>query len=91
MKAHKYRRNYNTFFLNDNAFDIWRYYRQGLRYHEQLPSGFFENQTWGALHKAWIRYYIARDKLEPDKEIYYAKLIQSYKRSWDWISQSSNV
>ena len=80
MRAHKYRRNYNTFFSKHDAFDTWKYYRQGHRYHEQLRSGFFTNQTWGALHKAWVGYYIARDKSEPDKEIHYAKVIQKLQK-----------
>ncbi len=79
MRAHKYRRNYDTFFIK-HGFDPLKYYRESHKYHEQLPSGFFENQTWGALHKAWIGYYIARDKLEPDREIYYAKVIQKLQK-----------
>ena len=27
-----------------------------------LDSGFFENQVWGALHKAWKGYTIAKNK-----------------------------
>lgn len=65
MRAHKYRRNYNTFFIK-YGFDPWKYYIKGHRYNKQLRSGFFENQTWGALHKAWVGYCIARDKLEFD-------------------------
>lgn len=80
MKAQKYRRNYDTHFSKRDAFHTWKYYRQGLRYHEQLPSGFFTNQTWGALYKAWIGYWIAIDKLEPDREIYYAKVIQNLQK-----------
>ncbi|HLN35055.1 MAG TPA: hypothetical protein VK250_07205 [Nitrososphaeraceae archaeon] len=80
MKTHKYRKNYNTFLSKYDAFDPWKYYRQGLRYHEQLPSGFFTNQTWGALNKAWVGYCIARDKFEPDREIYYAKVIQKLQK-----------
>jgi hypothetical protein len=32
-----------------------------------LDSGFFENQVWGALHKAWKGYIIAKTKDEYDK------------------------
>ena len=31
-----------------------------------LDSFHFENQTWGALHKAWKGYVIAKNKDEPD-------------------------
>ncbi|HJS63781.1 MAG TPA: hypothetical protein VJ767_02855 [Nitrososphaeraceae archaeon] len=34
----------------------------------------------GALYKAWLGYWITIDKLEPDKEIYYAKVIQKLQR-----------
>jgi hypothetical protein len=57
-----------------------KYYRESQKYHERLPSGYHVNQTWGALHKAWVGYWIARDKLEPDKEIYYAKVIQKLQK-----------
>jgi hypothetical protein len=29
---------------------------------EMLDSGFFENQAWGGLHKAWKGYTIAKNK-----------------------------
>jgi hypothetical protein len=29
---------------------------------EMLDSGFFENQAWGGLHKAWKEYTIAKNK-----------------------------
>jgi hypothetical protein len=80
MRALKYSRNYNKFFSKHDAFDTRKYYRQGLRYHQQLPSGFFANQTWNALYKAWVGYWITIDKLEPDKEIYYVKVIQKLQR-----------
>ena len=31
-----------------------------------LPSGYYENQVWGALHKAWVGYNIAISKWEFD-------------------------
>jgi hypothetical protein len=42
-----------------------------------LDSFHFENQTWGALHKAWKGYVIANDKDEPDKMKYFAIVIQT--------------
>ena len=50
MGAFKSRRNYNTFF-NKNRWDVGKYFREGYRYHEVLPSGYYTNQTRGALHK----------------------------------------
>ena len=38
-----------------------------------LESGFFENQVWGALRKAWKGYMIAKNKDEYDKM---ARIIQ---------------
>src|SRR5438445_353272 len=34
-------------------------------------------QTWGALHKAWKGYVIAKNKYEHDKIEYYASVIQN--------------
>ena len=45
-----------------------------------LDSGYLENQTWGALHKAWKGYIIAKTKYELDKEYYYAEVIQKLPR-----------
>jgi hypothetical protein len=41
-----------------------------------LDSGFFENQVWGALHKAWKGYTIAKNKDEYDKMELYAHRVQ---------------
>jgi hypothetical protein len=41
-----------------------------------LDSGFFENQIWGALLKAWKGYVIAKNKDEFDKMLHYADIIQ---------------
>jgi hypothetical protein len=41
-----------------------------------LESGFFENQVWGALGKAWRGYKIAKNKDEFDKMLHYADIIQ---------------
>ena len=79
MRSHKYRRNYNTFFIK-YGLDPWKYYREGFKYHKILPSTYYENQTWGALHKAWVGYWIAKDKFEYDKKEYYAKVIRKMQR-----------
>jgi hypothetical protein len=43
---------------------------------KHLDSFFFENQVWGALHKAWKGYVIAKNKDEFDKMLHYADIIQ---------------
>ena len=43
---------------------------------KMLESGFFENQVWGALHKAWKGYVIAKNKDEYEKMERYACIIQ---------------
>jgi hypothetical protein len=43
---------------------------------KMLDSGFFENQVWGALHKAWKGYVIAKNKDEYEKMEHYACIIQ---------------
>ena len=57
------------------------YYKRGLKYGERiLPSGFFESQTWGALHKCWIGFIIAKEKEEWDKIDLYAERIQKLQK-----------
>ena len=43
---------------------------------KMLESGFFENRVWGALHKAWKGYVIAKNKDEYNKMELYARRIQ---------------
>jgi hypothetical protein len=38
---------------------------------KMLDSSFFENLVWGALHKAWKGYVIAKNKGEDDKMVHY--------------------
>jgi hypothetical protein len=45
-----------------------------------LDSFNFENQTWGALHKAWKGYVIAKNKDELSRMKYYAIVIQKLER-----------
>jgi hypothetical protein len=57
------------------------YYKRGLKYGDRiLPSGFFESQIWGALHKCWIGFVIAKEKMEWDKIEIYAKRIQHHEK-----------
>ena len=50
MRAHKYRRNYNTFYIR-HGFDPLKHHRENLKYHERLPSGYHVNETWGGLQQ----------------------------------------
>lgn len=45
-----------------------------------LDSFYFENQTWGALHKAWKGYVIAKNKDEFERLEYYAEVIQKLQK-----------
>jgi hypothetical protein len=65
--------------------DILRKYRESSRKgsyqiytckSKMLKSGFFENQTWGALHKCWKGYIIALNRFEVEEMRKYATRIQ---------------
>jgi hypothetical protein len=43
---------------------------------KELKSGYYENEVWGALHKAWKGYVIAKNKEGDDKMEHYAGIIQ---------------
>lgn len=45
-----------------------------------LDSFYFENQTWGALHKAWKGYVIAKNKEEFERMEHYAGVIQKLQK-----------
>jgi hypothetical protein len=45
-----------------------------------LESGWYDTQTWGSLHKAWIGYVIAKNKGEFDKQIQCTSIIQKLQR-----------
>ena len=45
-----------------------------------LSSGFFASQTLGALHKCWIGFIIAKEKLEWEKIDLYAGRIQELEK-----------
>ena len=79
MKSHKYRYSFDKF-LKLKKWDPYKGYKYGQRYSRMLPSGYYENQVWGALHKAWIGYCIAINKREFGRKIKYAKRIQKLQR-----------
>jgi hypothetical protein len=56
--------------------DPFRYYKKGLKYGDyMLPSGYFVSQTYGALHKCWIGFVIAKKKWDWEKIDLYAERI----------------
>jgi hypothetical protein len=80
-----YRVKYYKFNRHRPLFDLHRYVKYSLKKtnymantgrSKLLPSLYYENETWGALHKAWKGYLIGKDKDEYDKMEYYASVIQ---------------
>ena len=76
-------------FNRDRSLDPLQKYRKSCRklsYNAKrdnlhmLDSFHFENQTWGALHKAWKGYVIAKNKDELSRMKYYAIVIQKLER-----------
>jgi hypothetical protein len=74
MKYHRFNRKSST-----DSVQKLRESSRKLRYlalRDKLrvsDSFYFENQTWGALHKAWKGYVIAKNKYEPEKIEYYGE------------------
>jgi len=46
-----------------------------------LDSYYFENQAWGALHKCWKGYVIAKNKDEHEKMGLYGRRIQEWQHA----------
>jgi hypothetical protein len=46
-----------------------------------LDSFYFENQAWGALHKCWKGYVIAKNKDEHEKMEIYGRRIQEWQHA----------
>jgi hypothetical protein len=79
VRSHKYRYSFDKF-VRLKKWDPYKGYKYGRRYSKMLPSGYYENQAWGALHKAWVGYNIAISKWEFDNQIKYAKIIRKLQR-----------
>ena len=81
MKSQRYRISNDKFWRTYGKKLSFAYYKRGSKYGDRiLPSGYFESQTWGALHKCWVGFVIAKDKMEWDKIDLYAKRIQNLER-----------
>ena len=79
MRYHKYKYSFDKW-LKLKRWDPYKHYRKGQRYYEILRSGYYENQTWGALNKCWLGFVIAKEKYEWDKLDMYARRIQRLEK-----------
>jgi hypothetical protein len=83
LKSQRYRISNDKVWkiYGQRAKDPYKYFKKGWKYGDRLlPSGFYESQTWGTLHKCWIGFVIAKEKMEWDKIDLYAKRIQNIER-----------
>lgn len=78
MKSQRYRISNEKFWIRYGKKLSFVYYKKSLKHGDRiLPSWYFESQTWGALHKCWVGFVIAKEKMEWDKIDLYAKRIQN--------------
>jgi hypothetical protein len=78
MKCHRFNRD-RSFAATFSRLANWRknqMYKINTNRSRLLDSCYLDSQTWGALHKAWKGYIIAKNKDELDKLLYYAEVIQ---------------
>jgi hypothetical protein len=85
MRAHKFRHNYHKDYvaMKKGTYDYSKIYRVFYKHGTILETGWYDTQTWGALHKAWLGYVIAKNKGEYDKQIHYASIIQKLQKELD--------
>ena len=57
-------------------FEKLKYKEKTGRLGKLLDSGFYEDQTHGALQKAWVAYMISSKKADLERKRYYAAVIQ---------------
>jgi hypothetical protein len=79
MKYYRFNRKgrYDTFSLNTYLKSQKKTeYMVNTKRSKKLESFFLENQVWGALHKCWKGYTVAKNKDEHDKMEIYARRIQ---------------
>jgi len=85
MRSHKFRHNYHKDYvaMKKGTYDYSKIYRVFHKHGTLLDSGWYDTQTWGALHKAWLGYVISKNKNEFDKQIQYAFIIQKLQKELD--------
>lgn len=78
MKYYRFNRDrsYTTRFGRLMASHRKLMYMVGTNRSRLLNSCYFESETWGALHKAWKGYKIAKNKYEVNNLFHYAEIIQ---------------
>ena len=79
MRYHKYKYSFDKW-SRQKRWDPMMHHRKGRKYYDLLHSGYFENQTWGALNKCWLGFVIAKEKNEWDKIDMYARRIQRLEK-----------
>jgi hypothetical protein len=75
---------YHRFNRRRSIFGLYNFYKSSKKRDYMVKTGrsklldsfYFENQVWGALHKCWKGYIIAKNKGEDDKMQVYARRIQ---------------
>lgn len=83
LKSQRYRASNDKFWkrLGQRINAPYRYHKKGLKYGDyMLPSVYYTSQTWGALHKCWVGFVIAKDHDEWDNIELYARRIQKLER-----------
>jgi hypothetical protein len=77
MRYYKFNRDKTIFLLHKYGKSLKKTsYMANTNRSKLLDSFFYDSQTWGALHKAWKGYVIAKNKHEYDKLEHYASIIQ---------------
>ena len=58
MKSHRFRHNYKKGYLakKNGTYDYSKLYRVFQKHGTLLESGYYDTQTYGALHNAWLGY-----------------------------------
>ena len=71
----------------------FKYEKKAVKYYyRQLKSGYFENQGWGALHKAWlgvIPLHVTNGN--SIKKLCMPRESNDYKESWDLSCPNLNA
>lgn len=77
MRYYKFNKNRSIFSLHRYGKSLKKMsYMINTNRSKLLDSFFYGNQTWGALHKAWKGYIIAKNKHEYSRLEHYAAVIQ---------------
>jgi len=83
MRSHKFRHNYhkNYVAMKKGTYDYSKIYRVFHKHGTLLESGWYDTQTWGALHKAWLGYVIAKIKMNMTNKYNMLSSFKNYKKN----------